>query len=295
MPETVSQQEHIPQRTMHDAELIAGGARFSDLGTLAITGEQHEKLRAEMPEQEVTPEPDAAQAEVNRPSHEALRKVADTYGFILNGWFLASNIPKSNGRGPTGFQVLRSENLSEGARSVAESQRTTDQFMQAFAEAGVPELVTFLPQRVKPNTPSLHYQYAQKAESMSDAEATEPSVVMIYETVTRSRIGEYDGKLKGYGKVATEAFNRPGNYFYGAVVLPESKATEMRTAIEADPTVIHELMDTIVTERLGETQADWDKCRPPYEKWREMDGGISRIAIRDGFAQQPARNQIIEY
>lgn len=166
--------------------------------------------------------------------------------------------------------------------------RTIDRdshLLKQFAEAGVPEVVTFQ------KFPDDKYRDVVPGTAHPD----EAVVRFAYETVTRSRQGVYQGKLRGYSDSYGDAGGRSGNYILYSVFLPESQADKLRQAITENPALTQEITTAMMTEYFGATAEEWQKMGPNYDKWRELDGGVSRVAIRDRFDQSLQDSTIIQH
>jgi hypothetical protein len=87
-------------------------------------------------------------------------------------------------------------------------------------------------------------------------------------------------------------------------VMRESDARELMSAVQQDPTLGRQLADVMIMNpdalndatRAGYAPTlHWDAYRPPYEQWREQNGGFERLALRTASSQGPDEAQILEF
>lgn len=85
------------------------------------------------------------------------------------------------------------------------------------------------------------------------------------------------------------------------IFLPQGHAEAVLRAVRQDPTFVHRLVEEVVIKDIGVPEEWWRKgeevqgvltpTRPPYEKWREMSGGKSRMYVVEKSEIQDQINQ----
>lgn len=81
--------------------------------------------------------------------------------------------------------------------------------------------------------------------------------------------------------------------------IPQGQAHAILRAVRHDPTFMHRLVGEIAVKDLNIPEEWWDKgwegrnspVKPPYEKWREMSGGKSRMYVVEKSEIQDQINQ----
>lgn len=100
-----------------------------------------------------------------------------------------------------------------------------------------------------------------------------------YTTSSRDQNRRYDYQ-------ATDGRN--GQTFNAEILLPEDLAIKVVAMIRDDPNFLHSLIDELAIRdmhipeevwREGAADANGHPLRPPYEKWRETDGGKSKLYL----------------
>lgn len=151
-------------------------------------------------------------------------------------------------------------------------------FIDQFTEAGVSEIVTV--------------QAAGKGVKFKQINPTSPKaeegiVAIHYETVSKTRGNNFRFDYAGPD-------GRNGNYLAAIIYLPSSDAEELLGAMQEDPNTIREVIDASMREQIGADKS-WDQTKPPYERWQEANGGVSRIALRASLEQGVDQSQILEF
>lgn len=144
---------------------------------------------------------------------------------------------------------------------------------ESFTESGVPEIITV-------NT------YDNKFVGNSHPKAGEKLSVLVYQTDS-AKNGKYQQQYR-------DDRGRPGCIFSAAIAMPESDAIRIIEATKDKPETIHDVMDVYMRDILG-AQEGWDKSKPPYDAWKEMNEGVGRIAIRTDAHHGPEQSDIVEY
>ncbi|HSW36944.1 MAG TPA: hypothetical protein VLG37_01085 [Candidatus Saccharimonadales bacterium] len=178
-----------------------------------------------------------------------------------------------------------------------------------FIEGGVSEVLTL----AEPEDFFVYEGYNLK-ETLEGATLNGEKVMLLnYVTMTRSDTPPRQGpsyekpnqggdSVRQWGYEYPNEDGRAGNYFGYTILLPESKARKLWGALHADPTLVREMGDVIMSGLEGSTiegtQYDaerWQQNRPPYGKWRQANGGINRIAFRTASNQTAQESEIVEF
>jgi hypothetical protein len=280
MPETVSHQEHIPTRTMHDAELLSGGAQFHEkLGHLMITDEQYDKLHAGMPGQEAEVEQAESMPINPEKVQEIVSKIAKSSDVALNTW-VGQGVFKEGG--VSFLTVTSSDEHYYPAQAVADwlsKGQTVPNKVAELNVAGVSEIVTF--------------------SNLSPSPEHGNMVDLSYELTSRLWNNESDvpystrGRMKHYRTGQGQA--ESGSLRY-EMIMEEEQAKEIEGLIKADPENLHLLTDIVVGKVLGGDIDEWHKQGPQYDQWRELsEDGKNRIAIRHDITNPDGPSEILEY
>lgn len=79
---------------------------------------------------------------------------------------------------------------------------------------------------------------------------------------------------------------RFGQIFSAEIFLPKALAEKVSATVREDPAFLHRVIDAIATQDVGIPKDQWENgagdanghpLRPPYDKWRETDGGKSKL------------------
>jgi hypothetical protein len=209
--------------------------------------------------------------EITQEDREMINRWLDDGLVTVHSWM--SDIHKIKGYkdsdGMTGFVTVANKALR--LPSVLKHKSPIDK--QSFVDQGIPEVVTI-------NTIE-GTAFGRVVDSQSE-KGDEDTVCVTYETLTNG----YDNKYR-YGK---------GDFLRLRIFLPRSEAEEMVQAITDKPEVLRQLTESFMTEKLHVGE-QWDKkIRPPYEAWRELDNGVSRMAIcSEVKIARPDDSKIIEF
>lgn len=115
--------------------------------------------------------------------------------------------------------------------------------------------------------------------------------------------------------------SRPGQYVsMNMLIYTKDEAEELEAQIRKNPQMVRDIMETLVLSneldelnvlkgahfdastqdgklQSGGTVAErWEiDCRPPYERWKEVNGGVSRIALRTNITDGPDKSESLEF
>lgn len=262
------------QRILHDAELINGGAAMHE-GRLEVTDSQLEDLAKEVPPVSLTsgisPKQPVQGASANLGSNAQLETAGEpemsTFSDEELSAILAqspgvaylsidgSRIPESKRGGYGGFQPLFNTPRVEKYGGAGSSPA----FLADVAKMGASELVT-----------------VNKGEVDGHA-------VISYETTNETGGTPYEHRGYSQGYTAFEYIDnigRGGNMFRLHLFIKPDIARSLVDAVERTPGLIRKLADKFMREQIGANDA-WGKSKPPYERWKQINKGVNRIALMD--------------
>lgn len=236
-------------------------------------------------------------------SEERLREIVRNSAVSAYGWFTGREIPRARlGDGYSQFGSVASEPAVMGEARRAQSDH---EILGAFLIAGVTEVVT--PRRLAPHL-------LMRQAKPTTYKPGEPITAIDYEVTTagndsravmmlRQTDPEKYNALR-YEYAANSAFERPRdtagvpstNIFIMTLFLPESDAAELLAAVETDPQIMRDSVDIAMRQEIeAGTTWDVDGARIPFERWRELNGGVSRMALRDDPRKGPTQSTILEF
>lgn len=183
----------------------------------------------------------------------------------------ARSIPDCNR--DNSFGITTFGNIQNDTRVFRELSnfQTSEDIKQYFDTQGLTELLTVTTSKRPFSTLSPHSERSD-----------EPVTILTYETITG---GYFKHKY-------TDMYDRIGNFLRFNIILPSSIANELLQYIEAQPDVIRKAVDMLMIEQVGAGEG-WIERKPPYERWRAIDGGASHMAIRIGIHQPVEEAKIV--
>lgn len=238
-----------------------------------------------------------------RISQEHLREILRDSAVSAHGWFVGSEIPEGRKQGRSRFMTIWNAKPMQ-------TYQSSPEVLGMFIARGITDVVTI--QRPKKLVPTHRY----KPDS---AKADEPAVGISYEVSTEGVDSKFVAALKhkvgasreeweakfGYDsafRYATSThINRsamipPTKTFRMFFAMPDSDASEWLAAVQDDPQIVRDTVDLAMREELNASKTwDEDGVRPAYDDWQALNGGVSRIAIRDGMSKVPEESQIFEF
>jgi hypothetical protein len=200
---------------------------------------------------------------------EKLRDIVFGSQFAAAVSMSARNIPEEFGGG--GGDMFHSYFSDSHFKS--RLQMTDDAVLGKFAKADISLVVTA--QSVSGNFGGYKPDSPNKDEQ---------AVAVTVETATR---GSYPQQFTYVDRI-----NRPGNIFRYKLWLPKSMGDQFLDMAQKDPTVLQETGDILMYEAL-EAGQEWTDRRPPYDDWKQANGGIVKTAFRQYFEQSPQESQIV--
>jgi hypothetical protein len=174
---------------------------------------------------------------------------------------------------------------------------------QGFSEKGVSEVVTVVPMNSLTQDGEAGYQARRGLATKFGSK----NYIMMYKTMTRS--GPFNDAQQ-------EQYGRPGRYATFNVILTHEEVEPLLAQIQERPEIVRDIMDRLASSGdldaskgsyrdsatgSGQTIAQqWNgeggqKARPPYDMFKEMNGGINRIALRTDLNTGPDEAQILEF
>jgi hypothetical protein len=208
----------------------------------------------------------ASLTETVDPRHELLGQMLDNAGYMTYA-----------SRGSRGFDSdgnVSGERLRDWQHSTSQIRK---ELVDDFARAGITEVVTISESsvpygRVNPKSLKPH----------------EPVTVLTYETMSNG--------VESTSKYPYEdAFGRNGASFYMNLYLPQSDAITLLGWLREQPTLIRDAAATVMQrlETNGRFRGESSNL-PPYDKWRKINNGVERLAIRKSFYATPEQSVIVE-
>lgn len=271
-PLTSDEQEITKQRIIHDAHLLVGGATIDAAGALRPTPEQIEALSHQAPSLNDTTSVEEQEAavlansEAAGMSSERLREIVGSSIYSVSFRQLHDSFGEQSlsyaGRGqfPTdygGANLIATGNVKENKVNQYASHDFRD-----YVEQGAPELVTY----TRGVTPS--------GELMG---VSEPLSLVNYTTIR----GAAGGNRYPYPEIPGDQQSRNVRLSYG-LLLPDSEARELFSAMQADPEMARTTADEMITNPVANHSkligdiSDWPKYRPPYGQWHDINTAANR-------------------
>jgi hypothetical protein len=288
--------EQVGQWLEHSQKLIKEGAVIDHMGKLSITGTQYDELSAQAPSHPLS---EVAHSETQQGAHEQVEAMsAERLKEIMQDSMYAAR-PYIQGAREVTYSVFGSADPRE-SRYIPQLLNVASNNWGGQVKPDVSEQVTVMPYT--------HYSMQsgldRKLYSLENQKILWPSreggpreavYIINYNTLA--------GASKDGAKyVYDDHVGRPNSYSY-AIALPESAAKELEAAMKADPNLARQLGDELIyndeayeaTNPYGNSKHGWDKYRPPYDSWREANGGVDRMAFFDQFEQAPETAEVVEY
>ncbi|OGL29533.1 hypothetical protein A3D14_02970 [Candidatus Saccharibacteria bacterium RIFCSPHIGHO2_02_FULL_47_12] len=191
-------------------------------------------------------------------NHERiLQEATDEVIAVFDTWF-AGNQPSyghfSGGRGQLqrvythqGFREIlpQMENVLLGFINVSGQQE--------YSSEGIDEAIL-----VSPEIPNITFGDGNPDSRYKD----DPVTVIRYQTL-RTYIDPSD---------------RDGAYLRSQLFLPKTVADALMEEVGQNQHTMRELVESIMDKRINAGE-DWQKCSPPYEEWKDANGGIEKMLI----------------
>ncbi len=184
-----------------------------------------------------------------------------------------------------------------------------DEEAQVFSREGISELVTIVP------IAALAAQHKEGYILRSGlADRLQGQSVFLYKTMTRGS--------SSYEEAQREQYGRSGRFTSFAMLINSDEVAELTDQIQHRPEMVRDIMDTVAADphldsndghqnRDGNTNtgrkiADyWSgenpntkksiTSRPPYDRWKEINGGVNRIALRTDVTTGPEEAIVLEF
>lgn len=237
-------------------------------------------------------------------SAERIGEILHNSGILVYGWFDGSSIPEQK-REAYGGQFMRLFNQPE-LHMTAMSKVSPNEDLGRFLIHRITEVVTIR---------DLYKDVTMKQANPYTYKPDEPVMIVDYEL---SLIGKDSRALDTLKK---EDYMQLKNEYQGATSTPKgvkglpandnlkvriymatSDAGEFVNAVRQNPQTVRDAVDIAMRQEI-EADKNWDELggRPPYEKWKELNGGINRIALRyespekDDHRKGPEESEILEF
>lgn len=263
---------HEMSRILSDAELIKMGAEIVN-GVLTVSPEQIEELAKQSPishDMSYTDKDSVMESSEQDTTTEKLGEWLDAMPISAHTWVARDlHIPRQNylqGGSYNRFTTLTANPSMFKANNAIEKLSTPPVVSKELRGQGVSEAITFA---AMPD--------GKFGDFSKDSPKAEEDVVhVLYETLI-----PYTNKSNG-------------NVVRLRMMLPRTEAEVLRQMLDSDPEVMRVLLEKLMTEKL-QAQEAWENSRPPYEKWKEANGGVSKIAVRSGLISSAKDSKILEF
>jgi hypothetical protein len=309
------------QRATHDIALVEGGAIFDQHGILHPTKEQIESLykQYEAPEKE-NAKAQPASTETDSITSERLKEIVNSSIYLANPYIKGQENIKFNGlNGDNRAGILESLKHSFPSKEIE----------KPFTDVGISELVTVA------EISQFEFRDSARADSMkwpSGPHKDEPIYAVQYMTLTANaepvpdetaprgmrhkqkfeylenrqghldKLSDEELAVKGLDReklTQMKQNNRLSEFNY-TLLLPQTVAKELNKAMRARPQLARELGDILVLNPDAEQGwiailDAWEDWKPPYEKWREVNDGVNRMAFRTASDQSVDQSTIVEF
>ena len=181
-----------------------------------------------------------------------------------------------------------------------------DEESKQFSEAGISELITVVPTNTLIESGSHGYESRTHLASKFN----EDSFMIFYKTMTRG--GKFDTQDGPDG-------SRPGRYTTFTMLVKKAEAVEFMEQLKQRPEMVRDVMDSVVNSEYLDYKKDLSKqdgktgsgtsiaqywsgdsrsgrpSRPSYDKFKEINGGVNRIALRTDLNAGPNQAEILEF
>jgi hypothetical protein len=291
------------QRAMHDLELVEAGAEFDERGHLHPTSEQKSVLYSNEEQarhSNAQDKEDVISPEQFSMTPERLKEIA------YNSFYAA--MPYANGMKDLAYSPLGEKNVRQLGMILDGLKQWSpmEDVGVTFVQEGVPEVVTVAKAEdfdfskgagfSKTRDPEIRRSLAGSSWQIGEQKG-EKIYVLQYATATENPDGNQKYPYKDRGDTG-----RNTEFSY-AMLLPESQAREVEAAMKIDPSLARQLGDLLVfnTKTVGNNsdriRSLWQdpKFKPPYDKWRQINGGVDRMAFRTASNQTAEQAQIVEF
>ncbi|HEX4774659.1 MAG TPA: hypothetical protein VH234_04025 [Candidatus Saccharimonadales bacterium] len=214
---------------------------------------------------------------ITEKDREIIQHWLDTGLVTMHTWLGPNNIDRRNNpdRQNRFLTVFSDRAKMSGAYSYDRTS-TPDRLQALFTDKSIPELVTASKSNIK----------FEKVDRQSP-KGQENLVMIQYEVLTRGYQNQYG--VAARGRISS-------NITRLHLFLPESEAVEALQTIKGNPQVVRELADVFMGETLGAGES-WEQARPSYDKLREINGGVNRMAFYEGNPLKASleNSQIVEF
>ena len=269
-------------RTLSDAELLKTGAVILN-GSLSPTSTQMEDIAAAHTEVSASRplEPETKSKAEHDDSHEALiDNVVRTSAIAANNiWLRRDDVPSQyfKGYGGSMFSTIINKRARKPSIASPLKTKTFGKIKEEFVAQHVSELVTV--------TPLTDTKFADF--DRDSAAASEEAVMVKYEPLSDQSSLNSPYRWRAHK-------GAPGQGLNLAMIMPMSLAQKLTEAIQQEPKVVRELMDTIMSREFEAGEA-WKEFRPPFEDWQAANDGVNRIALRTDMSARVDTSQVLEF
>jgi hypothetical protein len=241
------------------------------------------------------------QAETRNISPERLSEILRNSAVSAYGWFSSRGVPDDKYEGISRFSSAASEPvvMGEAARSF-----TKRELLGEFLHQRITEVVTVRsPKRVIPvrRAKPTSYKPDENLAAIDYEVSTDGKDSVIIKNQLRQKDPATYRALSYSYFANSPKSGKPlqvpkADIFRMSIFLPESDAQELVQAIQGDTQTIRDTVDLAMRQEIEASEMwDEDGVRPPYEDWKELNGGVNRIALRDDMKKGPEQREILEF
>jgi hypothetical protein len=310
MPETLptydpAQRAHLKTHTLADADLISNyGGEYDEHGHLGIDPSKQAELDVAPVSQDVIADAGshAVSHVVEKPAGSEVMSRAELEKFAHD------HVYSVGMEGPQGYTMMVHQRTAREpilqALGNFESDMSPDQKRdeeKRFNDLGVAEVASLIP-----------------AETFfGDPNAAGFSIIE-YKTLVKGQDKYiYDPQTLPARRAQRRAQGdsrkpRGGQYFGFRIAAESDEAQKVWETLQQEPQLVRELADMMVMDpelqdisQLGQGLSDanrgnfqqkWqEQVRPPYDEWKEANGGVNRMAFRASPDQAPEQCEIAEF
>lgn len=255
------------------------GAHISHLGNIAVGENQWANLHAEMLDElvDTTPVPELPSAEQSQSQHEKITSLLDNSAIILTTWSTGrSTKPKYDLKfGGSCCKTLSNESIPLDRAEQIVSKQTKLADLAAINSKHISEVITLTSLDDSPFAAYMPNSPKGKADV----------TVFTYET-TKGNVGY---------RMAGPSTSPKDNYIRYHLILPREQAAELRNMVTENPTIVRDLTKAVEVDYFGIPEDEYSSLGPHYEDWKQINGGVNRIIVREGFDAPLRTADVVEF
>jgi len=258
-------------------------ARSLGLAALSVELEERAVKVGDEKQRELAQTTDNKEKDVPSPETEKefLKEMLKSSGIVAHTWVPSGELDVRHHGDGIGDRNLFANYTNRVSVELAEKTmrtRTDVEVKSKLRAKGVAEIFTF--------TSLLKSSLAQLVPGHGSEPG--PLTIVTYETT----IGDIYNKGPRYTQGNSYA---PGVKTSYHLFMSPTNAADLETAVRETPRLVHELTDTLMQDTFGITPKTWKELGPQYEAWKDLNGGVNRIAVRNGIGDTANKADILEF